>query len=303
MRFLLVAILTFGFSAFALAQEAVEDDIQDQQPVDAELTSAGLEFAARVRAVTSSATSTGRMAAVTEMLDDLEIEYRVAPFEIDEFKGNNLIVELGPKADETILLGAHFDQVGVGQGAVDNACSCALLVEMVEQFQATPLTNHSLEVVFFDQEETGLVGSKAYVAALKALNDKKQPKHFLNFDIFGYGDSLWLMGAEKGDAIEKAIAKAGKEADLPVIVSGVKEYPPGDHLSFVEGGISTIAITLIDQAEILKVQSLLKGKRIAPPPILQTIHTPDDNMSKIDAKEVARAIPVIESAIRLLDES
>ena len=88
MRFLLVAILTFGFSAFALAQEAVEDDIQDQQPVDAELTSAGLEFAARVRAVTSSATSTGRMAAVTEMLDDLEIEYRVAPFEIDEIAGH-----------------------------------------------------------------------------------------------------------------------------------------------------------------------------------------------------------------------
>jgi len=293
MRFFLLPILAFTFSSLAIAQDTVKDE-----KAVAEKTAAEFEFAERVRAITGSATSSGRMAVVTKLLDDLDVEYRVEPFELDELKGKNLVVDLGPKANETILLGAHFDQVGVGQGAVDNACSCALLVEMIERFQAKPLKNHSLEVVFFDLEEAGLIGSKAYVAARK---DKAQPKHFLNFDIFGYGDSLWLMAAEKGDSIEKAIATAGKDAELPVIVSEAKEYPPGDHLSFVKGGVSTIAVALIDQAEIPKVQSLLKGERIAPPPILRTIHSPDDNMAKINSNEVARAIPVIESAIRALD--
>lgn len=266
--------------------------------VDAEQTALGLKFASRVQAITHSDTSAGRMAAITKILDDRMVAYRVEPFELDEMKGKNLIVEIGPKADKTILLGAHFDQVGVGQGAVDNACSCVLLVDMIERFRAKPLKNHALNVIFFDLEEAGLIGSKAYV---KSLKDTEQPEHFLNFDIFGYGDSLWLMKAETGDAMETAIAKAGKEAELPVIVSGAKEYPPGDHLSFVESSISTVAVALIDQAEIPKVQSLLKGERIAPPPILRTIHSPDDNIAKIDSKEVARAIPVVETAIRRLD--
>lgn len=153
MRILFFAILALGFSALAWAQEISKNKTENLEP---NTIATGIEFATRVRALTGSATSTGCMAAVVKMLDDLKVEYRVDAFEFNERKGNNLIVALGPKADKTILLGAHFDQIGVGQGAVDNACSCALLVEMIEQFQSKPLEHHSLEFVFFDLEEVGI---------------------------------------------------------------------------------------------------------------------------------------------------
>jgi len=61
-------------------------------------------------------------------------------------------------------------------------------------------------------------------------------------------------------------------------------------------------VALIDKSDIEPIQSLLTGKRVATPPILRTIHTPDDNVGKIDDKECSRALPVIEAAIRVLDE-
>ena len=259
------------------------------------------EFSDRVRAITSSSDSKGRLAAVTKLLDDLEVPFRVEDFKLDDAQGKNLFVDLVKGPSNKILLGAHFDQVKVGQGAIDNASSCAVLVEMIERFKAKPLKNYSLEVVFFDLEEAGLIGSKAYA---DKLGKDAAPKHFINVDIFGYGDTLWLMSAEnKEAAVQKAFAQAGKAADFPVVTSDAKEYPPGDHLSLMKAGVSTLAVALIDKSEIEPIKSLLAGKRVAPPPILRTIHTPDDNVAKIDSKECSIALPVIEAAIRSLDEN
>ena len=38
------------------------------------------------------------------------------------------------------------------------------------------------------------------------------------------------------------------------------------------------------------------------PPILKTIHTPDDTMAKVNAKQCAEAFPTVVKAIRLIDK-
>lgn len=61
----------------------------------------------------------------------------------------------------TILLGAHYDTVQGSPGADDNASGVAALLEIARLLGSRP-TPRSLQLVFFDREETGLKGSIAF---------------------------------------------------------------------------------------------------------------------------------------------
>ena len=100
--------------------------------------------------------------------------------------GVNLVVTLPGRESRVILVGAHYDRVEVGQGAVDNAASCAVLIELIAAFKASPLGRYTLQFVFFDQEERGLLGSRAYFAT-----KTNRPAYAVNLDVFAYGEALF----------------------------------------------------------------------------------------------------------------
>jgi hypothetical protein len=62
-------------------------------------------------------------------------------------------------------------------------------------------------------------------------------------------------------------------------------------------GVETLGISLIDGMEI---DSVINPGAV-PPRILSMIHTDADTMDQVREKEMARAVPVIERSIRLLD--
>lgn len=64
-------------------------------------------------------------------------------------------------AAETVILGAHYDSVARSPGADDNATGLATLLEAARLF-ASLEAPRTLQLVFFDQEETGLLGSTAF---------------------------------------------------------------------------------------------------------------------------------------------
>ncbi len=85
----------------------------------------------------------------------------------------------GPLADETVVIGAHYDHLGFGNpassasgsnrraihyGADDNASGTAALIELARRFAATP-GREGRRIVFaaFSGEEIGLFGSEHYV--------------------------------------------------------------------------------------------------------------------------------------------
>jgi len=88
---------------------------------------------------------------------------QLQPFE----NGVNLVAER-PGSDPSlsaILLGAHYDTVEVAPGADDNATAVATLLETARLLkQPTP---RKLQLVFFDLEERGLLGSKPFVEQLQ----------------------------------------------------------------------------------------------------------------------------------------
>ena len=74
----------------------------------------------------------------------------------------NLTGVLRGSSGREILLGAHYDTVPGSPGAGDNASGCAVALAAAVELGRTPL-QHTVRVVLFDAEESGLTGSRGWV--------------------------------------------------------------------------------------------------------------------------------------------
>lgn len=80
------------------------------------------------------------------------------------------------RPDEMYIIGAHMDGHGWGEAADDNASGTAIVMELARIFSAPDVqTDRSLRFILWNNEETGLNGSRAYVAARAALQGKEDP--------------------------------------------------------------------------------------------------------------------------------
>lgn len=88
----------------------------------------------------------------------------------DATKGKDLFNVVGERRGTApdgkrglVLAGAHLDTVEGAYGANDDGSGTAALLEGTRIFADVP-TQHDLRFIWFDGEEDGLLGSKAYVA-------------------------------------------------------------------------------------------------------------------------------------------
>ena len=260
---------------------------------------AGARVTELVTAIASGANTKARGAAITKRLDELGIKYRVEPFTYEGREGNNIVAELAaPVAGKELMLGAHYDRVSEGKGAVDNASGDVAVLELLAALKEKPLKNYKISAAFFDLEEIGLRGSADYV---KSRQGKNLPAVFINFDVFGYGDTLWAMTRDKKSLSAASMKDAAAASKFPLEIG--TEYPPSDHLSFIKAGVETLSFSLIDGKEIKPVLMVFQRERPdVMPRVLTIIHSGNDTPDKIDGAAVARALPVIEQAIRLIDK-
>lgn len=99
-------------------------------------------------------------------------------------KGTNLTVRIKGKTDETIIVGAHYDKVAEGCGAIDNWTGIVILAHLyktISQYQ----TDKSYVFAAFDKEEDGLLGSKAMLKTIPKENYSKYCA-MVNIDSFGF---------------------------------------------------------------------------------------------------------------------
>jgi Zn-dependent M28 family amino/carboxypeptidase len=86
----------------------------------------------------------------------------------DELRSFNVIAEIPgtDKADEIVMLGAHFDSWQAGTGATDNAAGSAVMMEAMRILKATGLPlRRTVRIGLWTGEEQGLIGSREYVTA------------------------------------------------------------------------------------------------------------------------------------------
>ena len=105
---------------------------------------------------------------------------------------NVLAMIPGERTDEYVIVGAHFDHLGLDDalegdqiynGADDNASGVSAVLQIAKAFLASgkkPLRN--VIFAFWDGEERGLLGSKYFVHNCPFIS---QVKSYLNFDMIG----------------------------------------------------------------------------------------------------------------------
>jgi len=108
--------------------------------------------------------------------------------------GRNIIVKLdGEYTDSLVILGAHYDHLGIkdGQiyyGADDNATGTAVLMSLAKRFKESGETpKYSILFIAWDGEEQRLLGSKHFV---ENIEDIHKVKFYMNFDMIGRSEGL-----------------------------------------------------------------------------------------------------------------
>ena len=108
-----------------------------------------------------------------------------ADLKVEDFgKVQNLTVTKKGKTDETVIIGAHYDKVSKGCGAIDNWTGLVIVANLygtLKNYQ----TNKTYIFVAFGNEEGGLVGSNAMAKAIPK-EDLGRYCSMINFDSFGF---------------------------------------------------------------------------------------------------------------------
>jgi hypothetical protein len=77
---------------------------------------------------------------------------------------------------EMYIVGAHMDGHGWGEAANDNGSGTALVMELARVLSSPDVqTERSIRFVLWNNEETGLNGSRAYVEQRRALQGREDP--------------------------------------------------------------------------------------------------------------------------------
>ena len=193
----------------------------------------------------------------------VELKTKVAfngDFKRREFKSNNVIaVHQGRDAllkDKYILIGAHYDHLGVGEpvdgdsiynGVMDNAVGCAVTLELARMFATADFKpKRSLVFVFFTGEEKGLLGSDYYVSHPQVDLDKTTA--MINIDgLSAMGRFRSLMGvggeySELGYKLKMVANEYGLEIEELNPSSLDLPFSKSDQISFAQAGVPAMQI-------------------------------------------------------------
>lgn len=216
-----------------------------------------------------------------------------AQFEKKRLLTHNIIgvVEgAGPLADETIVIGAHYDHLGMGaygsrssqagkeihNGADDNATGTAAVLELARRFSEGEKPKRRLVFVCFTAEEMGLLGARHYVEnPLYAIEDTVA---MINFDMIGYlrKDELTVYGWNTSPSFAALLTEANKQPGLK-LKRPASSFAGSDQLAF-------------DSAKVPNMFLHTGLNRV--------YHTPEDDFEAINCEGVVTVIDFAESLIR-----
>ncbi len=197
--------------------------------------------------------------------------------------GENLIATLPgtrPEGErQRVVVGAHFDSWDLGQGALDNGLGVVQLLEtarlLVRHVGALP---HTVELVWFDAEELGLWGARAY-AERHAASDSDL-RLMVNLDMVGEPQGLNAMGFDVLVPVLEKVSRSLGAWDLDRPVAN-RAWLGSDHHPFVARGVPSVTFYApID------------------PDAVSYYHDFGDTVDKVDRYHLARASAIVALLVR-----
>ena len=165
----------------------------------------------------------------------------------EEGKTKNIVGYLDNQAEATIIIGAHYDHLGLGNdgssldanpkgkihnGADDNASGVAGILELARYFQSNKIKEkNNFLFICFSGEELGLYGSK-YFTEHPTL-DLQRVNYMINLDMIGrFEEAKGLSVSGSGTSLvwEPLLKKIS--AGKMIIKTDSSGMGPSDHTSF-----------------------------------------------------------------------
>jgi hypothetical protein len=164
-----------------------------------------------------------------------------------EGTAHNVVAYLDNKADKTIIIGAHYDHLGLGEngssldanpqgkihnGADDNASGVAGVLELARYFSKNKITEKSnFLFICFSGEELGLYGSKYFTE--HPTVDLTKVNYMINMDMIGRLNpttkSISVSGSGTSPVWETTLKNIDTKLSIKTDSAGVG---PSDHTSF-----------------------------------------------------------------------
>ncbi len=215
-----------------------------------------------------------------------------AKFISSGIKTNNVIGVLegeGPLANETIVIGAHYDHLGDGAygsrapgrreihyGADDNATGTAAVVELARRFaKRDKKPERRMVFICFSAEEMGLLGAVHYVANPEfPLEDTAM---MINFDMIGWlrEKNVHVLSWNSSAQFEPVLDRCGEELGLEV-VKPRSSIGGSDHMPFNSRQIPNLFFHT---------------------GLHEVYHTPEDNFESINCEGAVHVIDFSEKVI------
>ncbi len=156
--------------------------------------------------------------------------------------GTNVIGYINNDASKTVIVGAHYDHLGMGgegslykegdaihNGADDNASGVAVMLKLADSLKTTP-TNANYLFIAFSGEELGLLGSNYFVK--NPTIDLALVSYMLNMDMVGRLNeerTLAVYGVGTSPIFKQTLFANNKDLKIIENESGIG---PSDHTSF-----------------------------------------------------------------------
>jgi len=187
--------------------------------------------------------------ATTDVVNESKITQNV----IAKLEGSDINLK-----KEYIVIGAHFDHLGMGgkntssrkpdtiavhNGADDNASGVAAMIELAQKLSAkNKKVKRSIVFIAFAAEEMGLIGSQKFVESNLVNNESVIA--MINIDMLGRMNKKELQISGTKTSTESETILKGLNADSSLTLSFSPEgYGPSDHASFYNKSIPVFAFT------------------------------------------------------------
>jgi hypothetical protein len=129
-----------------------------------------------------------RLTALTSILTMYGIEFSYEKYQ--DATNVKVVIYSNPLVcyKKNIALCAHYDVIPGSLGLNDNTCALAVLIKFI-LWAKEHETNGNIIVMFFDREETGMLGSYNFCEIYQTYIE-----YAFIFDIIGYGEKLYYCG-------------------------------------------------------------------------------------------------------------
>lgn len=215
-----------------------------------------------------------------EVREDVDVERAVKSV-------HNVAGYLPAETDEYVIIGAHYDHLGLGDqfslaplqagttvhpGADDNASGTAGVIELARWFSGQPKQKRGILFLTFAGEELGLLGSSFYVNHPELPLAKAVA--MINLDMIGRvrEGKVYVGGVGTGSNLRATLEPVLARYPMHIDFSDTTGYGSSDHTSFTT-----------KQVPVLFFFSGLHSD----------YHKPTDTWDKIDAPDAAKLLDLI----------